>query len=521
MSQAPVRAMVLQLFHEAHAFTPRRVGLADFERRQLLRGEAVRERYGANRNWIGGVLRALDSAEAVTCIGQCAAALPGGPLDAEGFAVLRAGLLDSLRERLAAGPLDLIVLLLHGALVVTGTDDPEADLACAVRALAGPQVRLACAFDFHANLGDTLLASADVVLAGRDYPHTDTAERGARLVELALSAQPGSEHRSRHLRLPLAVPLAAQQTVDGPFAVLYQRAAELQAALALDDLCVIGGFPYANDDRACVSLLATGAAAPSYAALRELAGLARTLAPALLAPLPGPNEVRNWLATPGTQWPRILADAGDNPGAGGTGDDGALLAELLRSGRSFAAGILVDPSLVAAAQQAGPNGSLPLTLTSARPGAGRPQQLGTWTATVERCSPLAWRNRGPMMTGEPVDGGAAAVLRIGRGRLLVATERVQAYDPEAFRSQHIALEDVEVVLVKSSAHFRAGYTALAHGGILVADGGGWSTARLTEFPSNRRTQPAMPWHAVDDAAWHAHIEVGLAREALRDPFPAP
>ena len=53
-----MRAIVLQLFHEANAFLPERVTLADFRRRHYAAGDEVRQRFGASNNWMGGVLAA-------------------------------------------------------------------------------------------------------------------------------------------------------------------------------------------------------------------------------------------------------------------------------------------------------------------------------------------------------------------------------------------------------------------------------------------------------------------------------
>ena len=44
-----------------------------------------------------------------------------------------------------------------------------------------------------------------------------------------------------------------------------------------------------------------------------------------------------------------------------------------------------------------------------------------------------------MMTGELLEGGLGAVLRIGQGRIIVTTERIQAYDINAFLSLGIDL----------------------------------------------------------------------------------
>ncbi len=51
-----------------------------------------------------------------------------------------AEILRSLEDIAATGPVNVVALLLHGALVVDGVATPETDLARKVRAIVGPHV---------------------------------------------------------------------------------------------------------------------------------------------------------------------------------------------------------------------------------------------------------------------------------------------------------------------------------------------------------------------------------------------
>lgn len=515
-----MKALVLQVFHEAHAFLPHSVGVADFRRRHWLQGEAARRTLGTD-NWAGGVRRALDDAGVDTAWGLCTACLPGGALRAADYALIRAELLSSVQAaQRARGDFDLVVLLLHGALAVAGHADPESDLAAAVRASVGTQARLGIALDFHCNPGAGLLRAADVVVAGRDYPHTDVAERGAKLVRLLLR-QPA--RRTRYVRLPIAVPMNGQQTVDGPFARLRNSALALEAELGLDDLAMVGGFPYAAHDRVGAGIFVTGPVAACAAAVRALALEVWELAPQLLVPPPGVSDVRDWLARPARgSGTLVIADAGDNPGAGGAGNDGVLLAVVLQSPSPsrFAAGIHVDPALALAAQAAGVGGVVPLRLQTSGPAPA--QALGQWPARVERTGALRYVNAGPMLRGEVVDGGLGAVLAVqgaggARGHVLVGSERIQPYDAQAFLSQGVALTGLDVVLLKSSAHFRAAYQPWATHepgpALRVADGGGWASADWRRWPCPEG-RPRLPWSDVSPLAWLDTLDRALVLAGL-------
>lgn len=512
---------------------PRRVGLEDFRRRHWLSGESARKKLASDNGWMAGLLEAFEQAAMPVQLGLCTAAYPGGSISATDFTALKSALLESLDTALQTqGAFDVVVLLLHGALSAAGQTDPESDLLQAVRRRIGPRPLVGVALDFHCNVGEGLVAAADVVVAGRCYPVTDIAARGARLASLLLHrlgqgaadwpAERRQALRTRHVRLPLVAPVSSTQTLVGPFAGLASRARALEIEIGLDDLAIVGGFPFADHDRACVSVLATGQPAACRQAVRELARLTWRRRAELQSTLPGPSVLGQWLREPG-HGTLVVADAGDNPGVGGLGQDGTLLAEVLRSRSRFAAGIHVDPRTVQLAQDAGVGGEIALNLRRAGPGPSDLSLLGIWNARVERLGPMVYRNAGPVMPGVTLDGGAGAVLFIQSGsgavgHVLVASERIQGYDTQAFLSQQVALSGLDVVLIKSSAHFRLDYAAHAtrtpEPAMRMADGGGWSSAdlhsRLGGLPAtdgnSGRSRPVLPLDALDEESWQALID---------------
>src|SRR3546814_4784885 len=69
-------------------------------------------------------------------------------------------------------------LSLHGAMCAVGYDDCEGDLLAHVRRMVGPDVPVGIEFDPHAHLSDAMLGNADVLIAYKEYPHTDFLARG-------------------------------------------------------------------------------------------------------------------------------------------------------------------------------------------------------------------------------------------------------------------------------------------------------------------------------------------------------
>ena len=65
------RAAVVQLFHEANAFTPSKADYEGFRSAQYVTGEDVRREFGSTSNWLGGVTQALDEAGYDIAYGVC------------------------------------------------------------------------------------------------------------------------------------------------------------------------------------------------------------------------------------------------------------------------------------------------------------------------------------------------------------------------------------------------------------------------------------------------------------------
>ncbi len=112
--------------------------------------------------------------------GLVAAAQPAGITTRSTYEALRDQLLDDLERSL---PVDVVALGLHGAMVADGYDDCEGDLLARVRALVGPDVVVGAELDPHCHLSDRMVANADLLVAFKEYPHTDIPEREYELLD--------------------------------------------------------------------------------------------------------------------------------------------------------------------------------------------------------------------------------------------------------------------------------------------------------------------------------------------------
>ncbi|WEX08897.1 M81 family metallopeptidase [Chelativorans sp. AA-79] len=493
------RAAVIQLFHEANAFTPSKATYEGFLSAQYFIGEDVRREFGGTSNWLGGVTEALDAAGYDIAYGLCTGCLPGGTLDGESYHRLVREIIASLEEIVATGPVDVVALLLHGALVVEGVATPETKLAKKVRAVVGPKVPIAVPLDFHANVEPELPFVVNVVIGGKLYPHADTHARGKKLIELTLAREPW---KTRRFRLPMAAPMSAQTSDTAPFSELVALSNEIERRPGLADVVVMGGFPYVDSDEIGSSVLVTGIDEDAMRqAFLDMAEEIWQRRDAMLARAPSFEEAATEIFANAAKGRVVVGDAGDNPGSGGVANVADIFAALAAQRLPFVAGFMVDGEAVKAAQAigVGNRGVVPMgAMKNGRPFAPE--------VTVERVGIVEYRNEGPNLHGELLQGGLGAVVRVGdRGQIAIVTERIQAYDTQAFRSQGIMLEDKAIIHVKSSNHFRSAFTPLASNGVFVVDSGGWASTDARRFLFTRRATRILPLARLDKAEWGRQV----------------
>ena len=106
---------------------------------------------------------------------------PAGPTIRAAYEEMRDRILDDLRK---AGPVDAVLMFLHGAMIAEGYDDCEADFVTRMRALVGPGVKIGLELDLHAHIDETLVDAADIIVFYKAYPHIDYTERADDLFDL-------------------------------------------------------------------------------------------------------------------------------------------------------------------------------------------------------------------------------------------------------------------------------------------------------------------------------------------------
>jgi microcystin degradation protein MlrC len=494
-SRRALRIAVGGVSHETNTFSPLPTTLDSFRRRSLLSGEAILDQGRGSRSALGGVIAAADASGARLLPTLFASAPPGGLVTAETLEHLRASLLSRL-QTLTRNPLGLdgVLLLLHGAMVAEGEDDVEGCLLREVRDLVGESVPIVAVLDSHANLTPAINEAADLLIVYQTYPHIDLVECGEEaLIRLAELRVRDREPVSILRALPLLSPLPAQRT-DGAttMAAVMASAREAAAQPGVVALHVVPGFPYSDVSFAGATITAATVDDRSLAE-RLAADLAQTLwdqrtalQPTGLAPDAAIDRV---LAAPAGK-PMVLADGADNPGAGAPGDGTHLLSRLIdRRVQGTVVGAITDPETVAAAFKAGPGATIRAKVGGKLDARGGPPL--DLTCTVDALSDGIFTLTGPMGRGATARMGRAAALTVAGIEIVICEYPLQTLDPALFRAVGIEPAARQVVVVKSSVHFRAAFVALAHEMIEV-EAGGLSSSDLTQFSYRRVRRPIVP-----------------------------
>ena len=133
-----MRIAIGGILHETSTFVKTTTTMSDFQHAQgIARGAEMIERFRGTNVCAGGFIDRLEEEDEVEIVPLLrASAFPGGLIDAADYAEIKNDLLNRLAEaEKAGGPVDGVLLDLHGAMVVDGIDDADGDMTAAVLSL--------------------------------------------------------------------------------------------------------------------------------------------------------------------------------------------------------------------------------------------------------------------------------------------------------------------------------------------------------------------------------------------------
>ena len=482
----PHRVAVGSILTECNQFGGKIIERAEFARSQLARGNDVMSIEGGA---VGGMLHTLQERNADIMTLVVASAYPGGPIEHECYAQLKADLLEDLGKAL---PVDGVLLALHGAAVSTEVDDVEGDLLAAVREIVGPDIPVVGTLDLHANVTTQMMRHADGLIAWETYPHVDPFTTGVRGARLLLGTLDGAHTPAMVMaKVPILTSAINASTVgDGPFADVMRLAKSFEElpgvlstsafhAHATIDVAELGGGGLVitdNDEERAADL------ADRIARLMWENRFA--LEPNTLTPQDAVNAGIN---IPGG--PIILVECADCVGGGAAGDSVVTVPVLTELSEGFAIVPVVDPEAAALCHEAGEGSTVTVTLGhKIDPQWGSPQTI---TGVVNSLSDGKFKYTGGIWAGEWATMGPTAVLECGSAQILITTYGTYEWRDEQFRALDMDIEGAKFIVAKNPMNYSQTYSEIAKGEF-VLDTLGATPPSLRHFTYYKAPRPYFP-----------------------------
>jgi len=486
-----VRVGILTLQHESNTFLAARTNLADFRLRRT--GRDFREYCRGKHSASAAYFDELESAgiEAVPLL--IAVASPAGPVTDEALDALWGMAESAIHE---AGPLDGVLLGLHGAAVNESRPDMDGWILKQVRGQLGETKPLLTTLDPHANLSPAMIAAGDGLISYRENPHIDSYACGRELARLMIRILRGEVRPALAGAFPaLAMNIERQFTGAEPLLSVKAKIDEIRRRPGVLSASVNFGFPYADVAEMGTSFMVITDNQP---------GLAQALADELAEWL---VERRQWfrgeLISPeaAIQKARILPapvgllDMGDNVGGGGCADS-TVLARLCHEAENLRAFVwLLDPESAALARSARIGDRFPLRLGGKSAVSPAPPlecevtllstHAGAFAETEVRHGGRAHFDMGPTAVVQ-TDGGLTVML---------SSHRCEPYSLQQLLSCGINPGEFDVILIKGVHAPIAAYAPVCPSFIRV-NTPGVTTAEMESLTYHSRRRPLFPFEEI-------------------------
>jgi microcystin degradation protein MlrC len=500
-----MRVAVGGILHETSTFSVVPTTLADFMR-NAAEGQEIIHNFTNTKSAMGGYIDAGRDFQFEVIPAFYAATAPAGLVTGEALISLTAQLIQGLKAARQHGPLDGILLDLHGAMISEIDYDAESYILRAVRKLVGPNLPVIVELDLHGNITPEMVSLATVCVAYDEYPHIDAYERGYESgLILTKIVRGGARPTPAIVNIPLLAGIQREFTFAEPMLAVKHLAHDIENERGILNVSYLPGFCFSDIPQTNFAVIVTADnnLAQAQAAANKLANFIwERRAEFVVKPVPVDEAITRAMQAP--EGPVILADIGDNPGAGTPADGTVMLEALLKHGAARAVVAPInDPEAVAQAGQAGEGNRVTLDLGGKTDHFhGAPLRV---TARVARLTNGEFVHTGPMGTGVLSKMGPSAVLEIegangGSVTVLATTYRHQPLDLAMLQSQGIEPSEQQIVVVKSSVHFRAAFTPIAKE-IIEVDTPGISNPGLDRLSFQNLTRPIYPLDP--DMVWAA------------------
>lgn len=481
-----MRLFIAGLANESNSFSPIPTTIKSFKEYVWHEGDATR--FPGNHSTEPLIVwRKSAEAQNIDVIeGFFADAQPGGIIPKPDYEMLRGKVLHDAKKAL---PLDIVLVNLHGSMIAEGYEDCEGDLLTSLRELVGDATIIGAELDPHCSITPEMTQAANVIITYKQYPHIDAKERAAELFDICLAT--ARKNITPVMATTECRMISAWWTGDEPTKSFVARMENLEGNDGILSVSFAHGFPWADVPHGAAKMLVVAnndtksAQNLSDKLAKEVWGMREAARPRFVEVQVALDE-----AIQVNGGPVVLSDGSDNPGGGSPSDSTHLLRALLDRGvTNIAAGLFWDPDVVEQCFQAGKGAEINVAL-GGRFGSisGDPLQIIIKVMALKQVATQSFgTSTNPM--------GRAVWIRVGDATDIVVNDiRTQTFHPDAFTQLAIDLTNKDIIVVKSSQHFRAGFEPIAAKIIAVTTPGTLNT----DFASVPYKKRPRPWWPLDE-----------------------
>ncbi|QRM32921.1 M81 family metallopeptidase [Microvirga sp. VF16] len=443
-------------------------------------GPALLEGFRETDTVLGGIIRVCEREDADIIPLFYTSGGAAGPTSDEAYNHYVNRLIDGLRS---AGPLDGVVLDLHGAMVTPTRLDADRETLERVRAAVGSDVPIMVALDYHANLDEKSIAAADAVFGYHFSPHTDMGSTGERAAECLFRTLRGEIAPVCILVKPgVMVPSIFSATNLEPLkSIVLESIAVGERSDRYLDVSIFAGFSYADVPNCgfSVVVVADGDRSAALDVANHLSSQIWAHREALnhrelVHSVESGINAAKQLVLEGRR-PIVLLEHADR-----MNDSTYILREVLRQKLPrTAVPYLWDPHAAAEAVSAGVGAIVNLKVGGkSNERAGGPVTL---QGKVTHAKSVTYRATGPVGTGSIVELGDTAVIDTGSAMVSLTSLPLTALDDDCLTQFGRTLDEFDFVVLRSKTHFRAFFEPVS-AAIFIIDTPDWGPANLQTLP---------------------------------------
>lgn len=503
-----MRIALIHISQETNTFNPAPTTLDDYRSFGVYEGRAVLDNL-TGKDQISGYLDAIRasslSVETVPIIRGYAVA--GGRITRDAFDFFADRISTGLKD---AGPLDGVMVHIHGACAAEHLDDVEGAQLELCRAIVGKNIPIVAAIDHHANITHKMIDNSSAIVGHRTQPHDlyDTGKVGAEVLLriVADGAQPVTAWR----KIPLLSHQEQFLTSKSPMKDWFDQARALEKDPRVLQASTYPMQPWLDVEEGGWSAVVVTDDDPALAEklVDELADFVWSMRDRFQVRESVPADQALRLADAAGSGLVVISDTGDTVFGGAAGDSNVLLESYVRQGIASSALIpMILPKTVKTLADAGEGAEVTIAL-----GGETAREFFTPVTVTGIVRKVADGSHVEVNHNHEnvIDMGQVVIFEVGAATLLITEKRGVAGNlPSSYRAFGVEPSAYKMAVLKTASNFQ--FFAELQSQLIRADTKGPGQSDVKALPWKRIPRPIYPlddvidWRGARDRGSGSHI----------------